>query len=204
MWTTAADAHGRRRSCGPAYRLLSVSVYLHRLSLHTVSHPVSLMSPLPPIYIYIYISLSLALPPSLFLPPSLSPSGISFYLWFSSSFSYPCLPSHINSLLSVLPIRLTLHHCSSVFVSIRYCVSAHIHPHILCYSEEAVFVFNTQSSEWVQTICLKKPRPLSHDGSLSIAYVSDVLRLVYIKPIVGQLISLLSLSVCPSICDVFS
>ena len=61
-------------------------------------------------------------------------------------------------------------------------LTAFIDPHILCYSEEAIYVFNTLSSEWVQTICMKKPRPLSQDGSLSLAYVSDDPRLVYIKP----------------------
>ena len=65
-------------------------------------------------------------------------------------------------------------------------VTAYIHPHILCYSEEAIYVFNCQSSEWVQTICIKKPRPLSHNGSLSLAFVADVPRLVYIKPKTGE------------------
>jgi len=47
-------------------------------------------------------------------------------------------------------------------------------------------VFNCQTSEWVQTICLKKPRPLSADGSLSFAFVSDEPRLIYIKPKTGE------------------
>lgn len=35
---------------------------------------------------------------------------------------------------------------------------------------------------------MKKPRPLSQDGSLSLAYVSDDPRLVYIKPKNGKYI----------------
>ncbi|XP_013414269.1 serine/threonine-protein kinase MRCK alpha isoform X3 [Lingula anatina] len=53
-------------------------------------------------------------------------------------------------------------------------------PYLTCYAEEAAFVFDTRSEEWIQTICLKKLRPLCRDGAIGLPLVSDTPRLVYI------------------------
>lgn len=70
--------------------------------------------------------------------------------------------------------------------SYMICFAAFMDPHILCYSEEAIYIFNTVSAEWVQTLCVKKPKPLSSDGSLTLATVSDNPRLIYINTKQGK------------------
>lgn len=58
---------------------------------------------------------------------------------------------------------------------------AYNEPHLLCFCEEAVFVFDTQNGEWSQTMCLKQARPLDREGTLTLALVSDSPRLVYLS-----------------------
>ncbi|BFZ11843.1 hypothetical protein BsWGS_14882 [Bradybaena similaris] len=54
-------------------------------------------------------------------------------------------------------------------------------PYLACYSENSVFIFDVNSSEWVQTLCLRKTRPLHKDGSLNILNGIDSQHLVYFK-----------------------
>ncbi|XP_063079682.1 serine/threonine-protein kinase MRCK alpha isoform X2 [Engraulis encrasicolus] len=57
------------------------------------------------------------------------------------------------------------------------CYSA---PYLSVYSENAVDVFDVNSMEWIQTIPLKKARPLNEDGSLNLLGWETV-RLVYFR-----------------------
>ncbi|XP_031437374.1 serine/threonine-protein kinase MRCK alpha isoform X2 [Clupea harengus] len=57
------------------------------------------------------------------------------------------------------------------------CYSA---PYLSVYSENAVDVFDVNSMEWIQTIPLKKARPLNTDGSLNLLGWETV-RLVYFR-----------------------
>nr|XP_031548346.1 serine/threonine-protein kinase MRCK alpha-like [Vicugna pacos] len=53
-------------------------------------------------------------------------------------------------------------------------------PYLSVYSENAVDVFDVNSVEWIQTIPLKKVRPLNSEGSLNILLLETV-RLIYFK-----------------------
>ncbi|XP_072555117.1 serine/threonine-protein kinase MRCK alpha-like isoform X11 [Paramormyrops kingsleyae] len=53
-------------------------------------------------------------------------------------------------------------------------------PYLSVYSENAVDVFDVNTMEWIQTIPLKKVRPLNMDGSLNVLGLETV-RLVYFK-----------------------
>ncbi|XP_049632347.1 serine/threonine-protein kinase MRCK alpha isoform X4 [Suncus etruscus] len=53
-------------------------------------------------------------------------------------------------------------------------------PYLSVYSENAVDVFDVNSMEWIQTLPLKKVRPLNSEGSLNILGL-ETLRLIYFK-----------------------
>jgi len=59
--------------------------------------------------------------------------------------------------------------------------SVYNRPYLVVYSENAVDVFDPASIEWLQTIPLKKVRPLSSDGSLNITFSMEPPKLVYLK-----------------------
>ncbi|KAL3874670.1 hypothetical protein ACJMK2_037651 [Sinanodonta woodiana] len=54
-------------------------------------------------------------------------------------------------------------------------------PYLICYTENAVFVYIAETGDWVQTICLKTTKPLSRDGSLNLINNPDSLHIVYFK-----------------------
>ncbi|XP_063300130.1 serine/threonine-protein kinase MRCK alpha isoform X2 [Pelobates fuscus] len=53
-------------------------------------------------------------------------------------------------------------------------------PYLSVYSENAVDVFDINSMEWIQTIPLKKVRPLNSEGSLNLLGL-ETIRLIYFK-----------------------
>ncbi|NXI47835.1 MRCKA kinase, partial [Galbula dea] len=53
-------------------------------------------------------------------------------------------------------------------------------PYLSVYSENAIDIFNVNSMEWIQTIPLKKVRPLNTEGSLNLLGLETV-RLIYFK-----------------------
>ncbi|NWS22240.1 MRCKA kinase, partial [Pachyramphus minor] len=53
-------------------------------------------------------------------------------------------------------------------------------PYLSVYSENAIDIFDVNSMEWIQTIPLKKVRPLNTDGSLNLLGLETV-RLIYFK-----------------------
>ncbi|XP_053568603.1 serine/threonine-protein kinase MRCK alpha [Bombina bombina] len=53
-------------------------------------------------------------------------------------------------------------------------------PYLSVYSENAVDVFDVNSMEWIQTIPLKKVRPLNSEGSLNLLGL-ETIRLIYFK-----------------------
>ncbi|XP_060048079.1 serine/threonine-protein kinase MRCK alpha isoform X13 [Erinaceus europaeus] len=57
------------------------------------------------------------------------------------------------------------------------CYSA---PYLSVYSENAVDIFDVNSMEWIQTLPLKKVRPLNSDGSLNLLGL-ETIRLIYFK-----------------------
>ncbi|XP_063233759.1 serine/threonine-protein kinase Genghis Khan [Bacillus rossius redtenbacheri] len=55
--------------------------------------------------------------------------------------------------------------------------------HLLIYSETHVDVFHSLSGEWVQTINVKKAKPLNTSGSLSICLINDLPHIIYLSNI---------------------
>ncbi|XP_069821605.1 serine/threonine-protein kinase MRCK gamma [Dendropsophus ebraccatus] len=53
-------------------------------------------------------------------------------------------------------------------------------PHLTVFSENAVDIFDVRKSEWIQTVHLKKVRPLNYEGSLCI-FGTEKVRLVYLR-----------------------
>uniref|UniRef100_A0A8C7E4S2 Serine/threonine-protein kinase MRCK alpha n=1 Tax=Naja naja TaxID=35670 RepID=A0A8C7E4S2_NAJNA len=58
-------------------------------------------------------------------------------------------------------------------------------PYLSVYSENAVDIFDVNSMEWIQTIPLKKVRPLNTEGSLNVLGLETV-RLIYFKNKMGD------------------
>ncbi|XP_078315965.1 serine/threonine-protein kinase MRCK alpha-like isoform X3 [Crassostrea virginica] len=58
---------------------------------------------------------------------------------------------------------------------------AYKEPYLTCYTENTVYMFHVHNAEWIQTLCLKKTRPLSRDGSLNLYTNVDMQHIVYFK-----------------------
>ncbi|KAL8615672.1 hypothetical protein ACOMHN_034822 [Nucella lapillus] len=54
-------------------------------------------------------------------------------------------------------------------------------PHLICYAENSIFVFNVVTAEWLQTVCLKRTKPLCKDGSLCLLSSFDTQHVIYLK-----------------------
>lgn len=57
----------------------------------------------------------------------------------------------------------------------------HDHEFLFVFAETHVDVFNIESGEWVQSIGLKKGRPLTNDGSLSLTMMNESPYVVYLS-----------------------
>lgn len=55
--------------------------------------------------------------------------------------------------------------------------------HLLVYSESHVYVFNCATGEWVQTLNIKRAKPLNDTGSLSVCVLHDFHHLLYLSNI---------------------
>ena len=53
--------------------------------------------------------------------------------------------------------------------------------HLLVYSETHVDVFHCASGEWVQTINVKKAKPLNSAGTLSMCIINDMPHIIYLS-----------------------
>ncbi|XP_070937699.1 serine/threonine-protein kinase MRCK alpha isoform X23 [Macaca nemestrina] len=59
-------------------------------------------------------------------------------------------------------------------------------PYLSVYSENAVDIFDVNSMEWIQTLPLKKVRPLNNEGSLNLLGL-ETIRLIYFKNKMAEL-----------------
>lgn len=55
--------------------------------------------------------------------------------------------------------------------------------HLVVYSETHIDVFNCATGEWVQTLNIKKAKPLNDSGSLSMCVLHDICHLLYLSNI---------------------
>lgn len=58
--------------------------------------------------------------------------------------------------------------------------------YLLVFSETHLDVFNIDTGEWVQSIGLKKAKPLCNDGSLSIMMLNESPYVVYMNNIISR------------------
>lgn len=65
--------------------------------------------------------------------------------------------------------------------------------HLLVYSETHVDVFNCASGEWVQTINVKKAKPLNSTGTLSMCIINDMPHIIYLSNVHQRESSFISL-----------
>nr|KAF6485438.1 hypothetical protein HJG63_010642 [Rousettus aegyptiacus] len=75
------------------------------------------------------------------------------------------------------------HQCTSLMVGLirQGCAcDGYSAPYLSVYSENAVDIFDVNSMEWIQTVPLKKVRPLNSEGSLNILLL-ETIRLIYFK-----------------------
>jgi serine/threonine-protein kinase MRCK len=56
-------------------------------------------------------------------------------------------------------------------------------PYLTIWAENVAFVYDVTTSEWLQTIPLKRVKPLCKDGALGLTSISDIQRLVYFRNI---------------------
>lgn len=66
--------------------------------------------------------------------------------------------------------------------------------HLLVYSETHLDIFNAQTADWVQSIGLKRSRPLMNNGSLSLTTLNDAAHVIYLANMHTR--ELLNLSPC--------
>ncbi|XP_044268863.1 serine/threonine-protein kinase Genghis Khan isoform X2 [Tribolium madens] len=55
--------------------------------------------------------------------------------------------------------------------------------HLIVYSETHIDIFNCATGEWVQTLNIKKAKPLNDSGSLSLCILNDLTHLLYLSNI---------------------
>lgn len=55
--------------------------------------------------------------------------------------------------------------------------------HLLVFSETHVYVFNCATGEWVQTLNIKRAKPLNEAGTLSVCVMHDFYHLLYLSNI---------------------
>ncbi|CAH1186148.1 unnamed protein product [Phyllotreta striolata] len=55
--------------------------------------------------------------------------------------------------------------------------------HLIVYSETHIDIFNCATGEWVQTLNIKKAKPLNDSGSLTICLLNDLAHLLYLSNI---------------------
>lgn len=55
--------------------------------------------------------------------------------------------------------------------------------HLLLYSETHIDVFNCATGEWVQTVNIKKARPLNDSGSITLCFLNDLPHVLYLSNI---------------------
>lgn len=55
--------------------------------------------------------------------------------------------------------------------------------HLLVYSDSHIYIFNCATGEWVQTLNVKKAKPLNDTGSMSVCVLHDFHHLLYLSNI---------------------
>lgn len=59
-------------------------------------------------------------------------------------------------------------------------LTAYCDGHLLVFSETHLDIFNTQTADWVQSIGLKRSRPLSNHGNVATTFINDSPIVIYL------------------------
>lgn len=59
-------------------------------------------------------------------------------------------------------------------------IAAYCDGHLLVFSETHLDIFNTQTADWVQSIGLKRSRPLSNHGNVATTFINDSPIVIYL------------------------
>lgn len=92
---------------------------------------------------------------------------------------YPALPTHISE--SKIPNKKRCQPANqniTVFFFIFFV--AYCDGHLLVFSETHLDIFNTQTADWVQSIGLKRSRPLSNHGNVAVTNINDSPMVIYL------------------------
>jgi CNH domain len=102
------------------------------------------------------------------------------YLWTCKGESRvtgrSCIPLYPHTSVSILLMVFS----TFLLIPGPSLLSAYCDGHLLVFSETHLDVFNTQTAEWVQSIGLKRSRPLSNNGNLTLTYLNDSPLVVYL------------------------
>uniref|UniRef100_A0A914VK29 Uncharacterized protein n=1 Tax=Plectus sambesii TaxID=2011161 RepID=A0A914VK29_9BILA len=63
---------------------------------------------------------------------------------------------------------------------------SYLSPYLCVYAECHIDVFNVHSAEWVQTVNLKKAKPLTKDGLLSMCFISELPYIVLLSDVLSD------------------
>lgn len=85
---------------------------------------------------------------------------------------YPAVPTHISKIRLFCLIE-------DIVYNVYHLLLAYCDGHLLVFSETHLDVFNTQTAEWVQSIGLKRSKPLSLHGNIATTLINDSPILVY-------------------------
>lgn len=92
---------------------------------------------------------------------------------------YPAVPTHISVYHILLKFDLE-YSLIFFFVFLISSISAYCDGHLLVFSETHLDIFNTQTADWVQSIGLKRSRPLSNHGNVALTYINDSPLVIYL------------------------
>lgn len=70
-----------------------------------------------------------------------------------------------------------------LYIAKLNCFTGYLDGHLLVYSDTHIDVFEGSTGTWVQTLNIKKSRPINHSGSISSCLVNDMLYIVHISNI---------------------
>lgn len=57
--------------------------------------------------------------------------------------------------------------------TILFCIIGYLYPYLLVYTEQHIDVYNANTGEWIQTLNLRKAKPLTTDGALTMCQIQD-------------------------------
>lgn len=93
---------------------------------------------------------------------------------------YPALPTHISTNQFHFWIWNDSRQTDRKIIDFFTDPTAYCDGHLLVFSETHLDIFNTQTADWVQSIGLKRSRPLSNHGNVATTFINDSPIVIYL------------------------